>query len=265
MKKGFGILLALMLPLCNSAWADEDDLNNVVEERKFRKGRRWERVKNQNSEFSREIQIGRVRVRGAGCPAGTTSVSLSPDKKTLTLLFDQFSNEVGGDTGKKREVKRCRVVAPLKIPRGLKVAVVALDYRGYNSLPQGARTRLRTAHFFSHRQNGDRRAKKVVRKFDFKGPLDDEFLVTSEAESNMIWSACGKNTRMGFVTALRTRTNRQGEEALSTVDSIDGVIGSSSHDAKNRLKYHLFWKRCRGGDRDRDQRRGPGRRRPRRR
>ena len=109
---------------------------------------------------------------------------MSPDKKELSLLFDDFSTEVGGNSGKKKDVRRCRISLPVRVPAGLQVAIVAVDYRGYNLLPQNSKSRLRAAHFFNYRQNGHRVADKIVRKFDFAGALDDEFLVNDNNQTD---------------------------------------------------------------------------------
>ncbi|MBS1133180.1 MAG: hypothetical protein H6R02_321, partial [Burkholderiaceae bacterium] len=47
-----------------------------------------------------DISLGEPGYGGTGCPAGSVSVTLSPDAKSLSLLFDQYVVSVGGDTGK---------------------------------------------------------------------------------------------------------------------------------------------------------------------
>jgi len=37
-----------------------------------------------------DISLGEPGYGGTGCPAGTVSVTLSPDAKSLSLLFDQY-------------------------------------------------------------------------------------------------------------------------------------------------------------------------------
>jgi hypothetical protein len=43
-----------------------------------------------------DISLGEPGYGGTGCPAGTVSVTLSPDAKSLSLLFDQYQVAVGG-------------------------------------------------------------------------------------------------------------------------------------------------------------------------
>ena len=54
---------------------------------------------------SDDIELGDPRVGGSGCPSGTTSVTLSPDAQELSILFDEYISEAGGETG-----KSCRYV-----------------------------------------------------------------------------------------------------------------------------------------------------------
>ena len=45
------------------------------------------------------IQLGQPAYGGTGCPAGTASVSLSPDNQAISILFDQYVVEAGGAKG----------------------------------------------------------------------------------------------------------------------------------------------------------------------
>lgn len=50
--------------------------------------------------FADDISLGEPGYGGTGCPSGTVSVTLSPDAKSLSLLFDEYVVSVGGETGK---------------------------------------------------------------------------------------------------------------------------------------------------------------------
>src|SRR3982750_1792818 len=47
-----------------------------------------------------DISLGQPGYGGTGCPGGSVSATLSPDAKSLSILFDQYQVEAGGDTGK---------------------------------------------------------------------------------------------------------------------------------------------------------------------
>src|SRR3954467_15421199 len=85
-----------------------------------------------------DISLGGPGYGGTGCPSGSVSTTLSPDAKSLSLLFDSYQTEAGGDTGKTFDRKSCNIAIPVHVPQGLSISVLAVDYRGYNNLPLGA-------------------------------------------------------------------------------------------------------------------------------
>src|SRR5262249_52788568 len=60
-----------------------------------------------------DIYLGIPSYGGTGCPAGTASVTLSPDAKALSILFDTYVAEVGGTSGKTLDRKSCNVAVPV--------------------------------------------------------------------------------------------------------------------------------------------------------
>src|SRR6188768_2969078 len=87
-----------------------------------------------------DIKLGTPGYGGNGCPAGSVSAILSPDRKSLSLLYDQYQLPVGGDTGKAFERKSCNVAIPVHVPQGRSISILAVDYRGFNHLPRGAKS-----------------------------------------------------------------------------------------------------------------------------
>ena len=85
-----------------------------------------------------DISLGEPGYGGTGCPDGTVSVTLSPDQKALSLLFDQYQVEVGGETGKSFDRKSCNIAIPVHVPQGLSVSILKIDFRGFNHLPASA-------------------------------------------------------------------------------------------------------------------------------
>lgn len=51
------------------------------------------------------LVLGRPAYGGTGCPAGTASVTLSPDHDAISILFDQFVTEAGSTTGRRVDRK----------------------------------------------------------------------------------------------------------------------------------------------------------------
>jgi hypothetical protein len=182
----------------------------------------------QTAKAADDIQIGMPAYGGNGCPAGTASVTLSSDAKSLSLIFDQFIVEAGG-AFRTLERKSCNVAIPVHIPQGFSVSVVNVDYRGYVSLPAQASARM-TAEYFLAGSAGPRFDKQFI------GRTDTDYLFTNRLDINaQVWSACGADTILRVNAAMLVKTNRFNDQATATVDSADIKAG---------ILYQLQWKRC---------------------
>lgn len=176
-----------------------------------------------------DLRLGEPGYGGSGCPAGTASTTLSPDQKSLSIIFDEFMVEAGGQTGKTLDRKNCSIAIPVHVPQGYSISIIDIDYRGFNSLPRGATSRF-TAEYFFAGMIGPR----VVK--DFRGGLDEEYIIQNKLGVNAsVWSACGADVNLRVNTSLMVRNSSRREEALTTIDSAD-INGG--------LVYHIAWKRC---------------------
>jgi hypothetical protein len=172
-----------------------------------------------------DISLGEPGYGGNGCPAGTASVTLSPDSKSLSILFDDYIVET---TRRRKTVRKsCNIAVPVHIPQGFSVAVMDIDYRGYNSLPRRAFSRFSVEYFFA-----GVRGPKFTKTF--RGELDDDFTLGNTLTArSMVWSRCGADVNLRVNTSMLVKS--RGAEAFSMVDSADISAG---------LVYHLQWKRC---------------------
>lgn len=174
-------------------------------------------------------KLGMPQFSGDACRAGSVSATLSEDAQLLSLLFDNYAVEAGGNAGKKQDKKSCTVEIPIEVPQGYSVAVFKIDYRGFNSLPAGAESQFTVDHHF-----GGRLGPREVTSF--RGPLESDFITRSQMQSNeLAWSACGKSHSLRAKSTLKVQTNAAREETLSVIDSADAQAG---------LTYHLQWRRC---------------------
>lgn len=175
------------------------------------------------------LQLGIPAYGGTGCPAGSASVTLSPDQSSLSILFDSYVVQAGTDTGKRIDRRSCNVAIPVTVPQGYSVAVFQIDYRGFNALPAGGRSQFNVEYFLAGRR-GPGYAKT------WYGPLTDNYTLTDTllAEA-VVWSACGAQVTLRSNSSFLTMTNNRNEQAMGTVDSADVTAG---------LIYHLAWRRC---------------------
>lgn len=175
-----------------------------------------------------DINLGVPGYGGNGCPANSASVTLSDDKKSLSIIFDQFIVEAGG-MNKTIERKTCNIAIPVHVPQGFSISIIDVDYRGYVSLPSQASARL-TAEYFLAGSLGPRFDKTFVGRTDTDYTFNNAIGIQAQ-----IWSPCGADTILRVNAAMLVKTNRYRDEALATVDSADFKAG---------MLYKLQWKRC---------------------
>ncbi len=176
-----------------------------------------------------DVSLGEPGHAGSGCPIGTVSATLSPDKKSLSILFDDYLVEAGPSVGKKMDRKNCQLAIPVHVPNGFSVSLLAVDYRGYNYLPRRAQA-VFTAEYFFAGIRGPRYMKK------FNGSMDQEYTLSNKlAVVAQTWSKCGEDVNLRIATAMRLRNMDRHDDAMSTVDSIDMSSG---------IIYKLQYKRC---------------------
>jgi hypothetical protein len=178
--------------------------------------------------YADDIALGQPGYGGTGCPDGTASVTLSPDAKSLSILFDEYYVEAGGATNKSLDRKACNIAIPVHVPQGLSVSILTIDYRGYNSLPSGAKSTFAVEYFFAG-------TKGPTFSKSFNGALDKDYTITNKLQAQaLVWSACGADVNLRTNSSIRVQT-KQNKEAMATVDS---------QDVSAAIVYQLQWKQC---------------------
>lgn len=174
------------------------------------------------------IQLGLPGYGGTGCPDGSVSTTLSPDAKSLSLIFDGYEVSAGGSTGRSFDRKSCNVAIPVHVPQGMSVSVLSVDYRGFNHLSPGASSQFNVEYFFAGGRGPSFRR-------SFYGPLDADYTISNPLTvSAMVWSPCGADVNLRTNSSMRVSTvgNR---EAMATVDT---------EDVNAAIVYHLQWRAC---------------------
>lgn len=198
---------------------------------------------NSDSESVPGLRMHQPQYAGTGCPSGTASAILSPDGRTLSVLFDSYVAEAGHHVGTLRDAKGCQVNIPFSVPSGYAVQVVKMDYRGFTSLPNGSRSTFGAGFRFLEVNGRETGARRVLRSNVMLGPKTENFTLTSLVPA-VSFSPCGKDFVLAAESHLNIQSNRSGEQAVSTVDSLDAV--------QTPVVYSLRWTRCEAG-------RNPGR------
>ncbi len=176
-----------------------------------------------------QFRIGEVHYGGNGCPNGSASVVLTDDRRTISILFDQFKAEAGNTTGKRVDRANCNLRIPMQVDPGYAVALIKVDYRGFSSIPVGGSATFDADYIFAGAR-GSKHNKKV------NGPVSDEFLVSNQIQAQA-WSACGKSIMFGINATATATTNSSMEQAMMIVDSAD-------IDTNPGIVYSFTSKRC---------------------
>jgi hypothetical protein len=175
-----------------------------------------------------DLRLGTPSYGGSGCPAGSASVSLTEDQKTISILFDQYLAQAGGN-GQQIDRKACNLAIPVHVPQGYSVSIFEVDYRGFASIPRGGSGRFAVEYFFAGAQG------PLLSK-NFVGPQDSDFLISHTlAAEALVWSRCGEDVIMRVNSSVLARTNRNLDDVLMSVDSTD---------VRSSLVYHVQWRRC---------------------
>ena len=165
--------------------------------------------------FADGLKLGTPSYGGSGCPAGSVATILSPAQDTLSLLFDSYIAQAGGDTGKSFDRKACALAIPVRVPQGYSVAVFKVDYRGANIIPQGASGRFSAEYFWA-----GVRGPKIQRYFS--GPQNQDFTLTDELLARtIVWAPCGQSVTLRVNSSASVQTNDRFEQVVSRLDSAD--------------------------------------------
>lgn len=174
------------------------------------------------------IELGYPAYGGNGCPSGTASAVVSPDGKSLSIIFDQFVTEAGQGSGRTLDRKSCNIAVPVHVPNGFSISILAVDYRGFVSLPQGASAKLTAEYFFA-----GMRGPQFVK--DFIGRQDTDYTFNNKlGVQAMVWSPCGADVNLRVNAGMMVR-NSGYQTAMATVDSADFSAG---------IIYQVQMRRC---------------------
>jgi hypothetical protein len=166
-----------------------------------------------------DIEIVDADIGGSGCPMDTARAVLSADKRTLSIIFDEYS-------GEDDEYTSCNIAVSLSVPAGFTVALIDIDYRGYASIPDepGSKGRFRTEYFFA----GDM---GPVRVTNFPRGYDKNFMIRHGIKGK-VWAPCGAEVIARANTSLRT----WGEGSFVSIDTADVTTTG--------ITFYLDWDEC---------------------
>ncbi len=188
-----------------------------------------------NSDYPERAKMGEPQFRGDGCSNNSARGTLSPDKTSLSIIFDRYTAEAGGPQKKGR--KDCKIRIPFDVPDGFRVAVIKIDYRGFSTAPEHGKNKLLTTYQFFDKRTRAPLHSPVKRKKWFPGGQNYDFMLHSMLTNRPFWSQCGQDFDLYVDTRLVAFTNDRNESAQITLDTVDTT--------QVEVGYELLWRKCR--------------------
>jgi hypothetical protein len=189
-----------------------------------------------------EVTINSVNHNGTGCPTGTSSIVLTPDKKTVSVLFDGEYEAVAGAgsglteaTDVSEDRVACNIAISLHIPSGYQAFLIGAGYRGEVSLPVGGEAEFTREYFFAGSSG------EMVEE-NWSGEIENEeiqFFDELFADSN-IYAACGEDVILRANSSLSISAPVAGDTALIQLDSFD----YQNQNYTTQFDYHFNYVRC---------------------
>lgn len=179
------------------------------------------------------IGFGNVTARGSGCPAGTARATISPDGKTISILFDQFSSQ---SQGRARAISNCEMMIPVTVPAGFRMMVTRFDFRGFAQATQRARSVLKAQYQLLSAAGFSPLSQVIKRRKLFQGPFENSFTAGARFRTGARFTGCGESFVIRLNTILVAATKNPQASSLIQMDSAD---------AAGNAQYHLRWKKCR--------------------
>jgi hypothetical protein len=96
-----------------------------------------------------QVTISSSRYSGSGCPQGSVSSIISPDKTTITFGFDSFQAQIGPNAPQTAQNKNCQLHLDLRYPSGFQLSLMTATYHGFVRLDDGVEASFISQYYFS--------------------------------------------------------------------------------------------------------------------
>lgn len=183
----------------------------------------------------KEIQIISTSWSGNGCPQGSVSSSLSPDRKVVTFGFDKFQVYIGPGYSPTEKTKNCQLHLNLKYPPGFSFTVVESTYHGFAQLDPEV-----TANFYS--------------TYYFSQNAGDTTTTATSITGGGVWKNGSTYTKVDQVPSTATVYSPCGASGIlninsrisltSTKTSATGLITDDDATVAFTQQLNLQWQKC---------------------
>ena len=177
-----------------------------------------------------------ARLTGSGCNNSSATATVTPDGTYLSVLFDNFSVEIGTGSANPQATalkKQCTVLIDMDVPFGYQYAIDTTEFRGFAAMPTSAYG----YHRFSQVVPG---AVPNLREVQLRGPSASNYeSIIRQKPGRSPWSVCNNPQQTVQILAelslayLPKTTDRS--MAQINLDSVDTGVSS---------RFQLTWRRC---------------------
>jgi len=166
-----------------------------------------------------KVYIRGIKYGGTGCPQGSTSIIISPNRDTFTLIFDKYVASIGPGVDITETRKNCQISVDLQYPGGFQYSLFSADYRGFIGLDKGVSGTQKSTYYFAGRYP------QPSTETTWHGPIrKDYFLHDVLPLTSIIWSPCGKSEPLNINSQIRLHSSDKSASGLMTTDSVDGKV-----------------------------------------
>ncbi|EPE08082.1 putative effector 16 [Ophiostoma piceae UAMH 11346] len=182
-----------------------------------------------------QIQIASINFSGNGCPQGSVSTSISPDRTVVTFGFDQFQTYIGPGYDLGDKSKNCQLHLSLTYPGGFQYAVLDSTYHGFAQLDAGVNSTFYTSYYFSQDASATTTTRATI---SGGGAWADGQVYTKNDQietASVVYAPCGAsgilnvNNRIVLTSASKTATGQ--------VTDDDATVAFTH-------QMHLAWREC---------------------
>lgn len=188
-----------------------------------------------NAPDPKDIQIVKASFSGSGCPQGSVSTNISPDKTVITFGFDRFQTYIGPGTHRSDWTKNCQLHLTLAYPGGFQFSVLESTYHGYAQLEEGVTGTFFSTYYFSQ----DAYATTTTSTSITGGPLWENGQVYTKTDqiptASYIYSPCGSSGILNINNRIAlTSTN---SSASGTLTDDDATVAFTQ-------QVNIAWRPC---------------------
>ncbi|KAG4438092.1 hypothetical protein IFR05_006413 [Cadophora sp. M221] len=166
-----------------------------------------------------QIFISNFTAAGNGCSQGAAGTTLSSDRKSLYVSFDNYQAYTGPGTSVKDRQPSCDLSVNLTHPAEFQYSITETIFHGYAVLDSGMIGIMQAVYYFSSRLENTTTEARV------SGPIRDVFTVKKDVTaSGRIWSPCGTSGPL----LVRTRISLSSDKVVTGTYMFPGILEDES-------------------------------------